>query len=138
MAAPATAAKAAGDEDFIDKGLKALPLLGKVEEVWDKFTAVKKEALEAQKEAAQLRAQHKLGGYSVPTLADLVSARENNRRLNPDSKIVAAFRRLHAEGMLPPAYVAELAAHSLTFGDAPAGDATAEDSGAGADRAAVG
>jgi hypothetical protein len=101
LAPPSTPAKAAGDEDFIDKGLKALPLLGKVEEVWDKFTAVKKEALEAQKEAAQLRAQHKLGGYSVPTLADLVSARENNRRLNPDSKIVAAFRRLHAEGMLP-------------------------------------
>jgi len=138
LAPAATVAKAAGDEDFIDKGLKALPLLGKVEEVWDKFTAVKKEALEAQKEAAQLRAQHKLGGYSVPTLADLVSARENNRRLNPESKIVAAFRRLYAEGMLPPAYVAELAEHGLTFGAASAGDAPAEDSGAGSDRAALG
>lgn len=137
--APAAApAKPASEEDFIDKGLKALPLLGKVEEIWDKFKEAQKTALEAQREAAQLRAQHKLGPYTVPTLADLRDARANGRTLNPASKIVGAFQRLHAEGMLPPAYAAELALHGLTFGASADGQSVEAPPSNGADREAVG
>lgn len=138
LAPPTTAAKAVGDEDFIDKLVKGLPLLAKGEELFDKLRESKKETLEAQKVAAELRAQHKLGNYAVPTVAELENLRAGGRLVNPGGSLAKVFRRLHAEGMLPPAYVAELAAHNLTFGDAPAGDAAAEDSGAGADRAAVG
>lgn len=135
---PSASAKSSSEEDIFDKAGKALPLFVQVKEIFDATVAARKEAAETHKDAPLSRDLYRLGEHVVPSLEVLSGARANGKTINPQSKMVGIFRRLHAEGMLPRGYETELRLHGITFGAEVDGDATGAPAPDGGDRAAVG
>lgn len=126
------------EPDLVDQFVKALPLLEKGKEFLDGINAQKREAAEAAAAVAKARAEFKLGGYAVLRVEELRAARLAGKRLDPSKPLARIFRELHGDGMLPPAYVAELVHHGLTF-DAPSeGQSSDADGAPRADGEAVG
>lgn len=126
------------DDDWIGQFTRAAPLIEKGMEWLDSLAEKRREAAQAAAKVAQERAAFKLGEHAVPRVEELRRARENGRTVDPAKRLAAVFRELHAAGMLPAAYVTELAEHGITFGGAADGAAASEAPPSGGDRAAVG
>lgn len=126
------------EDDWIDQFTRAAPLIEKGMEWLDSLAEKRREAAQAAAKVAQERGAFKLGEHAVPRAEELRRARENGRTVDPAKRLAAVFRELHAGGMLPSAYVTELAEHGITFGSEADGPPTGEAPPSGGDRAAVG
>lgn len=126
------------EDDWIGQFTRAAPLIEKGMEWLDGLAEKRREAAQAAAKVAQERAAFKLGEHAVPRVEELRRARENGRTVDPAKRLAAVFRELHAAGMLPAAYVTELAEHGIAFGGAADGAPASEAPPSGGDRAAVG